>query len=195
MNSRWRRDVRSRFWRVAARPAREWTALCLGLALIGQVAVARAQVEDSTSGSEDQRYYDFWPGTWYRVVDGAIDTTGTRFNVRRVYDAAFEETWRLVVDSTTTIAARALRAWDRSERRWRYVWISESGHFQVWEGRQVDGDWFLYNEFDIDGERVLSRQAWIPRGADRLVRISEHSRDGGRTWEERFREEYERIRQ
>lgn len=149
---------------------------------------------DADDRPSDRHYYDFWPGTWYRVIDGVVDTTSTRFrNVRGVYPAAYEESWRLVVDSTTTITARAFRAWDPGSERWRYVWLSDAGQFQVWEGRRVDGHWYMYNEFEIEGRRVLSRQAWIPIAPGRLERISEHSSDGGQTWQRRFREEYARA--
>jgi hypothetical protein len=144
----------------------------------------------------DARYYDFWPGTWYRVIDGEIDTTNTRFHVTPgIHSAAFEETWRLVIDSTTTITARALRAWDAGAGHWQYVWISDDGLFQVWEGRRVNGDWYIYREFEGQGEPLLSRQAWLPQESGRVVRISEQSSDGGATWRRRFREEYRRVRE
>ncbi|NIR45404.1 MAG: hypothetical protein GWN99_13380 [Gemmatimonadetes bacterium] len=162
--------------------------------LLATTDLAAQAEEGSSQSSPDAAYYDFWPGTWYRIVDGVVDTTSTRFHVvRSVHRAAFEETWRLVIDSATTINARALRAWDPGSERWQYVWISAGGLFQIWEGRKVGEDWYIYHEFEIEGERVLSRQAWIPVGPDRLVRISEHSSDGGQTWHVRFREEYARI--
>lgn len=155
-------------------------------------AEVRSPVIDSLR--DDSRYYDFWPGTWYRIVDGVVDTTSTRFRVEPgVHPAAFEEHWRLVIDSETTITARAFRAWDSASERWRYVWLSDAGQFQVWEGRKVGDHWYLYKEFEIEGRRVLSRQAWIPIAPGRLERISEHSSDGGRTWQRRFREEYARV--
>jgi len=159
-----------------------------------QEDAARPEAEGAADGTSDSRYYDFWPGTWYRIVDGVVDTTSTRFRVGRgVHPAAFEEKWRLVIDSATTITARASRAWDSASERWRYVWLSDAGQFQVWEGRKVDGHWYMFKEFEIEGRRVWSRQAWIPIAPGRLARISEHSSDGGRTWQRRFREEYARV--
>lgn len=180
--------------------------LTAGLLLVLPMSAQEAHVQDppetnvsSPEGSpadrpSDSRYYDFWPGTWYRIVDGVVDTTSTRFRVvRGVHRAAFEESWRLVIDSETTITARAFRAWDSASERWRYVWLSDAGQFQVWEGRKVGDHWYMYREFEIEGRRVLSRQAWIPIAHGRLERISEHSSDDGRTWQRRFREEYARV--
>ena len=64
-----------------------------------------------------------------------------------------------------------------------YVWVSENGLFQVWEGRKIGKDWYIVRPFDISGDKYLSRQAWIPNGPDRLIRVSERSNDEGRTWQ------------
>jgi hypothetical protein len=142
---------------------------------------------------DDARYYDFWPGTWHRVVNGRPDTGSTTFRVRRdVHEAAFVEEWRLRVDSTR-MRATAIRAWDKTAGRWMYTWVSDNALYQVWEGRKFGDDWYIVRHFDIAGDRYLSRQAWIPVGPDRLVRVSEKSYDEGRTWELRFREEYARA--
>jgi len=142
----------------------------------------------------ETHYFDFWPGTWYRVVNGKMDTTSTYFNVSRgVHPAAYEEEWRMVIDSTTTLRATALRAWDKTNSRWMYTWVSDNGLFQVWEGRKVNDDWYIYRPFDISGDKYLSRQAWIPEGANRLMRISEKSYDDGKTWQLRFKEYFERA--
>jgi hypothetical protein len=139
-------------------------------------------------------YFDFWAGTWHRVVAGRVDTAATRFVVTPgVHPGAWEETWRQRLDSATVLHARAFRVWDKTTRLWMYVWVSDNGLFQVWEGRKVGADWYFYREFDIQGDRYLSRQAWLPAGPGQLVRISERSSDTGGTWQLRFREEYQRV--
>jgi catechol 2,3-dioxygenase-like lactoylglutathione lyase family enzyme len=74
-----------------------------------------------------------------------------------------------------------------------YTWVSDNGLYQVWEGRKADGNWFIYRPFDINGDNYLSRQAWIPEGPNRLMRISEKSYDDGKTWQLRFKEHFERA--
>jgi hypothetical protein len=163
--------------------------LCIGLPTSGFGQDTKPLTENS-----ETHYYDFWPGTWYRVVNGKMDTTSTCFKVSRsVHPAAFEEEWRMVIDSTTTMRATALRAWDKTNARWMYTWVSDNGLHQVWEGRKVDGNWYIYRPFDINGDKYLSRQAWIPEGPDRLIRISEKSDDDGKTWQLRFKEYFERA--
>jgi predicted enzyme related to lactoylglutathione lyase len=162
--------------------------LCIGLPISGL-----GQDTKSLTENAETHYYDFWPGTWYRVVNGKMDTASTRFKVSRsVHPAAFEEEWRMVIDSTTTMRATALRAWDKTNSRWMYTWVSDNGLHQVWEGRKVDGNWYIYRPFDINGDKYLSRQAWIPATPNRLMRISEKSYDDGKTWQLRFKEYFER---
>jgi len=161
-------------------------------AMFALALAAEAQDVQPLPESPDTRYFDFWEGTWYQLVGGRPDPSRTVFRVSRgVHRAAFLEDWRLVID-TVVIRAIALRAWDKTNMRWMYTWVSDNGLYQVWEGRKVDTAWFFFHEFEVAGDRYSSRQAWLPNGPNRLVRISERSDDGGRTWTPRFREEYER---
>jgi hypothetical protein len=140
----------------------------------------------------DARYYDFFPGTWYELRDGVRDSIAT-FTIRRgVHAAAFEEEWRLVIDSGRVSRSTGLRAWDQGSGKWMFVWVSDLGHFQVWDGVKVGADWYIQRLFEQGGRRFLSRQAWIPDGPDRLVRVMERSFDDGRTWQPRSRVTYQR---
>lgn len=166
----------------------------LAALLLAAITPLAGQDLPQTPFPPDARYFDFWEGTWYQVIDGRPDTTGTRFNVRRgVHSASWEEDWRMRIAGDTIVTARALRSWDATKNRWGYVWVSSDGHFQVWEGRKVGGDWYIYRPFEFPTDRYLSRQAWLPRGRDRVHRISQKSYDDGKTWELRFSEEYVRL--
>ncbi|HUP42741.1 MAG TPA: hypothetical protein VM599_05975 [Thermoanaerobaculia bacterium] len=152
-----------------------------------------AQTDAPMAESEDTRYFDFWPGTWVEVVDGKPDPSATKFTVRRsVHPAAFEEDWQLHYGGGTH-AAVGLRAWDQVAKRWMFTWVSDNGLFQVWEGVEVGDDWYIVREFEVEGEAFLSRQAWIPEGEDRLVRVMERSFDDGRTWQTRSRTSFQRT--
>ena len=149
---------------------------------LGQIP-AVAQV-----ASTEASYYDFWLGEWHQVEDGRI-APEPRFIVEEgMYEGALEERWQM-----EGYEAKAWRGWDASQETWTFVWVSERGHFQVWNERKVGDHWYMYKTFTIDGEEVLSRQAFIPQADGSVVRTSEHSRDGGETWTLRFEERYVRA--
>jgi hypothetical protein len=144
--------------------------------------------------SGEANYYNFWEGNWYKVVNDKPDITSTHFKVSKgIHPAAWMEEWDMVIDSTLRIKASAIRAWDKTNNKWMYTWVSDNGLFQVWEGRKVDNDWYIYKEFDINGDKYLSRQGWIPMEKNKLMRISEKSYDNGKTWQLRFKEFYVKL--
>ncbi len=155
---------------------------------------ALGQTDRPMIESKDTHYYDFWPGTWAEVVNGQADTSATMFTVRTsVHPAAFAEEWRQVYDGAAHHST-ALRAWDQVTNRWMLVWVSDNALFQVWERGKEGEDWYIVKEFEIDGERFLSRQWWIPESPNRVVRVMERSFDGGHTWEPRFQTLFQRLR-
>lgn len=163
------------------------------LAMMVACAIAmRAHAQATPASSADARYYDFFPGTWYEIKDGVRDTVAT-FTIRRgVNPSAFEEQWRLVIDSGRVSRSTGLRAWDAASGKWMFVWVSDLGHFQVWDGVKVGDHWYIQRPFEQGGRRFISRQAWIPDGPDRLLRVMERSLDDGRTWQPRSRTTYQR---
>ena len=141
----------------------------------------------------DAAYYAFWPGTWCAVVDGAPNPNDSCFTVKQsVHPAAFEEEWVQLVDGKRMVS-RATRAWDPVEQRWMLAWVSAEGHFQIWNGTKVGNDWYIVREFEQGGRKFLSRQAWIPTGPGRLLRVMERSFDNGATWQPRYRTEFGRL--
>jgi len=157
------------------------------VAMLLAVTLANAQ-------TDDRRYFDFWEGTWVQEVDGKPDTSKTVFRVTRsVNRNTFEEDWKMVLGATT-MRAKGVRAWDDSTKAWPYLWISDAGHYQIWDGRKADGNWYIYRHFDFGTDKYLSRQAWIPESPTRLMRVSEKSYDEGKTWELRFKEYYQRVK-
>lgn len=169
-------------------------AILLIMGFTGMVLLSAAQDIKPFVPPPDARYYDFWEGTWYKLVNDKVDTSSIRFIVSKgIHSAAWYEQWRMPIDSVTTINATALRAWDKTNNRWMYTWVSDNGLYQVWEGRKIDSNWYIYRNFDINGDKYLSRQAWIPAGKNKLLRTSEKSYDNGATWQLRFREYYIKL--
>jgi ketosteroid isomerase-like protein len=166
--------------------------LAIGIVVAALAAGAPARAQDvSSSEADGSSYYDFWPGAWYQVSDSGHAATPT-FVVRRdVNPTAFLEEWLLVIDGKPS-RSTGYRAWDAAAGRWSFLWVSDLGHVQIWESREVDGHWVIERPFEQEGRRFLSRQAWIPDGPDRVTRTIWRSFDEGRTWETRIQDVYER---
>lgn len=166
----------------------------IGASCAMATATAFAQTTRPLVESPETHYYDFFVGDWYPEIDGRVDTTGTSFSVRRsVHPAAYTEMWVQHIDSLV-LRSTALRAWDQVENRWMFTWVSDNGLYQVWRGEKIGADWYIVREFNVDGQKFLSRQAWIPEGPERLVRVLERSTDGGRSWQTRNRGTFRRVR-
>jgi hypothetical protein len=156
------------------------------LAVLLALSLAQAPATDAA-------YYAFWPGTWCALVDDAPRADQSCFVVKTgLHDAVFDEEWVQLVDGQRLVS-KAMRAWDPIEKRWMLVWVSAEGHFQIWNGTKVGSDWYIVRAFEQGGQSFLSRQAWIPNGAGRLVRVMERSFDNGVTWQPRSRTEFGRL--
>jgi hypothetical protein len=158
--------------------------LCTGWAICLNLT---AQDTNPMVQSAETHYYDFWEGNWYREDStGSPDTSKPCFKViKGVHPACWKEEWNC-------LSATAIRSWDKTNNRWMYVWISSNSLFQLWEGKKVGNEWYTFKEFDINGDKYLSRQGVLPVGKDRITRISEKSYDNGRSWQLRFKEYYQR---
>ncbi|MEO1051288.1 MAG: hypothetical protein AAFX87_11705 [Bacteroidota bacterium] len=144
---------------------------------------AKAQTGLQTS---DSTYYQHWIGKWYKFEGGNLANAPTFIVKRGLYHSSFEEYWIGAGGGFST----AWRAWDSRTQQWDFAWMSIDALFQLWEGKKIKGIWYMYRMFIIDEKEVISRQAFIPKGQNELVRTSEHSRDGGKTWQLRFKETY-----
>jgi hypothetical protein len=135
--------------------------------------------------TEDAKYFDFWEGTWCVVNDdNTVDTT-SYFKVQRSVNAAsFVEEW---CSGSNKLKSIALRAWDKTNQKWGFVWVSGNGLYQVWDTRKVDGHWYIYKSFTIKGDTYLSRQGFLPQQDGTVLRISEKSYDD-KKWELRFKQ-------
>lgn len=140
--------------------------------------------------TEDASYYNFWEGTWFGLNnDNTLDSTLRFIVTRSVNASAFEEKWQFAKGSESF----ALRAWDKTNNRWGFVWISDNGLYQVWDTRKVNGHWYIYKEFTINGDTYLSRQGFLLQPDGTVLRVSEKTYDE-KTWELRFSQRLKKVR-
>jgi len=136
----------------------------------------------------DAKYFDFWEGIWIGIkYDMTLDST-LRFEIKRsIHPAAFEEVWHM--GGGTSIA---LRAWDKTNGKWGFTWISSNGLYQVWNSEKIDGNWYILKDFNVNGDKYLSRQGFILQADGTVVRTSEKTYDR-KKWEVRFIQHLKKI--
>lgn len=138
----------------------------------------------------DAKYFDFWEGDWYLLKDDNTIDTSTHFKIQRsVHPSSFIEEWQF----GNGMRSVALRAWDKTNNKWGFVWVSDNGLYQVWDSKKVDGNWYIYKEFDINGDKYLSRQAFILQPDGTVLRISEKTYDE-KKWELRFKQRLKKFK-
>lgn len=153
--------------------------------LLGIVFIQYGYSQNNTT-EKDSTYYDNWIGEWCQEIDGVVNKMPSFIVRYGLYHSSFEEYW-IEAGGYFSIA---WRAWDTRTKKWDFAWMSSDGLFQIWKGKKINGVWYMYNTFIIDGEEILSRQAFIPQSEKVLIRTSEHSKDNGKTWKLRFKEKY-----
>lgn len=137
----------------------------------------------------EAKYFDFWEGKWVVMKeDNSLDTASYFIVKKSVNPASYVEEWHFA----NGMSSFAIRAWDKTEGKWGFVWISDNGLYQVWDTRKIDGNWYIYRNFDINGDKYLSRQSFIPQSDGTVIRVSEKSYDDKR-WELRFRQRLRKI--
>jgi len=137
----------------------------------------------------DAKYFDFWEGTWFVIKDDNTLDTASYFKIARsVNPASFTEEWHF----SNGMRSIAIRAWDKTNNTWGFVWVSDNGLYQVWESRKVDSNWYIYKQFTVNGDTYLSRQAFLPQADGTVLRISEKSYDE-KKWELRFKQRLKKI--
>ena len=164
--------------------------LFLLLSLVFGSLLAHSQDADPFTPSGEAKYFDFWEGTWYLIRDdGSLDSNFYFKVTRSVNPSAFLEEWKFGKEGQPSLA---VRAWDKTNQKWGFIWVSPNGLYQVWDTKKVWNDWYIYKNFTIKGDSYLSRQGFIPQPDGTVIRISEKTYDE-KKWELRFKQRLKKM--
>ena len=137
----------------------------------------------------DAKYFDFWEGDWYEIKEDDSLDSNSYFKVKRaVNPSSFTEEWHF----SNGMKSIAIRAWDKTNNKWGFVWVSNNGLYQVWDTKKVDSNWYIYKQFTINNDTYLSRQGFIPQPDGTVLRISEKTYDE-KKWELRFKQRLKKV--
>lgn len=151
----------------------------------------RAQTPEAQADQEERHFFDFLIGEWVleRKVtpDASWEEGKDNFTFEKVLDGAgILSEWyfnRGTPEDPNYTRGMYMSAFDEMTGTWSFYYISPQ-NAMYYQGRKENGQWYFYKTFHIDGEELLQRQSWTPRGSSTLVRTIENSRDGGETWGE-----------
>ena len=128
--------------------------------------------------------FDFQVGVWREVNGSSVH------RVKKIlHGCIIQELW----EGGTLNDAIALKSYDKGSQKWYLSWVSSALIHQLWEGRKENGQWRFYREWLLDGKPIVSRTYWNALTDDRVERIVEQSRDGGKTWSPHVRVLYQRA--
>lgn len=159
-----------------------WLAVWAGA---GQLSAQIAAVQPTAT---DPVYHelDFWLGDWEVSESDSHDRAGLARIEKLLKGAAVAMVW-------TNPDGSEIREWFyyyRPEKRWRQLYIADSGFVKTREqiGSLADGSVRFVGKVPLrDGSGDdLDRSTVTPLPDGRVHQLLEHSRDGGATWSVSF---------
>ena len=125
----------------------------------------------------EYRQFDYWVGEW--DVSIPQGHAGTNSVTLEEDGCVVHEHWKSVMGET----GQSFNFYDRNDRKWHQVWISNSGGVLDLSGGLVDGAISYTGETrGPKGRRVLHDLRFIPDSAGNVRQLWKTSLDDGTTW-------------
>lgn len=157
--------------------------LCLAAAISALGGAAWA-ADVLPCDSPQHRQFDFWIGRW-AVFETRSGKPAGHSVVERIYDGcALRENW-----SSPGFTGGSLNHFSAADGHWRQTWTDSAGAWREFVGGLEDGRMVLvwrYPAKDAEAGEVQVRMTFTPQGGGEVRQYSDVSRDGGRTWRERY---------
>ena len=140
--------------------------------------------------------FDFWVGMWdvtpWQVAAPTAQQKLGENDVHPILEhCVISENWTGARGSN----GKSYNFFDPNLKRWRQVWIDDSGGVLDYTGDFRDGAMrFLGWTLDAQGQRVEQRLTFFNVAPDTVRQLFETSKDGGRTWVAGFDGRYVRRR-
>ncbi|MFP3942679.1 MAG: hypothetical protein ACLFWF_02225 [Alphaproteobacteria bacterium] len=154
---------------------------------------ASAQEEKKTPpcSAPEFRQLDFWVGTWDLswTRDGEAGR-GRNVITNSLDDCVIEERFT-VLGGERPFAGMSVSTYDAKAGTWRQTWVDNSGNYLPFKGGP-SAEGFRFRLDNAADDRTM-RMIWKNVKEDSLDWHWQQSKDGGKTWEDRWVIHYERT--
>lgn len=153
-------------------------------------AIAGAQSSPSYGcDSPESHQLDFWVGDWELAHSGGKSHNRV---ARSLDGCAIVE--HFTGAPGTKLDGTSVSTWDRLSKRWRQVWVDNTGAWLDFTGGEDGGDRTFEREFTRDGRTIRQRMVFRDVKAASLKWLWQRSDDGGATWKTLWEIDYRRLR-
>ena len=160
--------------------------------LLAAASAASARSPAPACDSPEARQLDFWVGEWSLAYTQDGKPAASRNRITKILDgcAILEE-----FDGTpgTPLIGRSMSLYDARARRWKQVWVDNSGAWLDFTGGVQDGRMVFSREATRDGKRFLQRMVFDDVTRDTFTWRWQRSDDTGRTWKTLWEIAYKRA--
>ena len=164
-----------------------FAAHLLAAVLLTQSAVVAPDLHAQTPPSPQRcdtpefRQFDFWLGDWNVTSEG--EPAGTNLVTLEEAGCVVHEHWTGAEGGT----GQSFNYYDRLDRRWHQMWVSNSGNVLDLAGTFADGALVFRGERPRPNGATLKHRLSFRANPDGTVRqLWETSSDGGSTWSTAF---------
>ena len=168
-------------------------SLLPGVLLLAVALAAGAQSPPAGCTSPESRQLDFWVGEWNLAYtqDGKAATSRNR--ITKILDGcAILEEFDGAPDNP--LAGRSVSMYDARAKRWKQVWVDNTGAWLDFTGGLENGRMVFSREAGRDGKRFRQRMVFDDVTRDALTWRWQRSDDAGRTWKTLWEIAYRRAR-
>lgn len=164
----------------------------VAILLSAPVSLAQDKEKAPPCSGEEFRQLDFWVGNWDVSWTKQDGTEGKGKNVisRSLNGCVIEERFT-TLGGDRPFAGMSVSTFDAKAGDWRQTWVDNSGGYLPFTGGPSE-EGFQFRLVKAADERTM-RMIWKNVEKDSLDWHWQQSKDGGKTWEDRWVIHYERA--
>jgi len=157
---------------------------------------AAADAQNGIDELDPSQYYDFWVGEWKLEWEEKGGSKGYGTNkIEKILDGkVLLENFEALRGQMQGYRGKSFSVYDPGAEEWRQTWVDSNGSYLDFVGR-IEGDKRIFRRetTDRDGNPVVQRMVFYDIGKNSFTWDWEYSKDGGESWDLRWRIEYSRV--